>query len=75
MPKFMVEIIASYPCTIEAENIDKAIEIAEGTEWENWPDEDCEIIEYRANLIENDDNKNKVDNKQKVKLFLIKGDA
>jgi hypothetical protein len=51
MPKFLVEIIASYPCTIEAATIEEAFEIAENTPWEDWPDDDCEIVEYCAELV------------------------
>lgn len=51
MPKFMVEIIAAYPCVIEAQTMEEAFEIAENTPWEDWPDDDCEIVEYCAELV------------------------
>jgi hypothetical protein len=51
MPKFLVEIIASYPCTIEAKTMEEAFEIAENCPWEDWPDDDCEIVEYCAELV------------------------
>jgi hypothetical protein len=54
MPKFMVEIIASYPCVVDAQTIEEAFEIAENCPWDDWPDDDCEIVEYCAELIVED---------------------
>jgi hypothetical protein len=77
MPKFMVEIIASYPCVIEAQTIEEAFTIAEETPWDEWPDDNCEIVEYCAELIieDNEDNQvavQQVPAKQRPKLTLVK---
>ena len=55
MPKFLVEMIVSYPCEIEAQTIDEALQIAEDIDWEDWPDDDLEIVEYCAELVVPDD--------------------
>jgi hypothetical protein len=77
MPKFMVEIIASYPCVIEAPTIEEAFIIAENTSWDDWPDDDCEIIEYCAELIIEDEEEvpqpvQQAPVKQRPKLTLVK---
>lgn len=51
MPKFTVEMIVSYPLVLEAQTMEEAFEIAENIDWEDWPDDDSEIIEYCAELV------------------------
>lgn len=82
MPKFLVEIIVSYPCEIEASTMEEAIQIAEDADWDDWPDDQSEIVEYCAELvIEDDDDKPTKENndisqknvtKLKPKLTLVK---
>jgi len=80
MPKFMVEIIASYPCVVEAQTIEEAFEIAENCPWEDWPDDDCEIVEYCAELVVEEDAEQAAEApksvtipiKQRPKLTLVK---
>lgn len=84
MPKFLVEIIVSYPCEIEAQTMDEAIQIAEDADWDDWPDDNSEIVEYCAELVVEDDDEapakeindipQKNVTKSKPKLTLIKGD-
>lgn len=78
MPKFLVEIIASYPCTIEAATIEEAFEIAENCPWEEWPDDNCEIIEYCAELLVEEETRQEIKPptpitpiKQRAKLTLV----
>jgi len=82
MPKFLVEIIVAYPCVLEAKSIEEALEIAENTDWDEWPDDLAEIIEYRAgDISENEEeiaptsNDNSAKSDNKAKLMLIKGGA
>jgi hypothetical protein len=74
----MVEIIVAYPCIIEAKSIEEALQIAEDAEWDDWPDDLAEIIEYNAEYIdeeeETNDNSEKSDSKI-VKLTVVKGGA
>lgn len=55
MPKYRVEIIVSYPCVLEANSMEEAIEFAENTDWDDWPDDDSEIIEYEAELVDEEE--------------------
>jgi hypothetical protein len=51
MPKFIVEMIVSYPLVIDAPTTEAAFTIAEDVPWEEWPDDEAEIVEYCAELI------------------------
>jgi len=77
MPKYKVEIIVTYPCVIEAHSMDEAIEFAENTPWDDWPDDDSEIIEYEAELVDEEEQvevpPQKPAAKSAVKLTVIKG--
>jgi len=78
MPKYKVEIIVSYPCVLEARSMEEAIEFAENTDWDEWPDDDCEIIEYEAELVDEEeeiqqDAPPKLAVKSTAKLTVIKG--
>lgn len=80
MPKFLVEIIVAYPCVLEAKSIEDALEIAENTDWDGWPDDLAEIIEYNAEYVDEDDtaapqqDDKSVKSANKVTLTLIKSD-
>jgi hypothetical protein len=50
--KYVVTAVVYYPCVIEADDIQEAIEIAENADWEVWPDDEAEIVEYIAEEIE-----------------------
>ena len=65
MPKFKVIAVVHYPCVFEASTIEEAIEIAENSDWEMWPDDDSEISEYYAEELE--------DNIVPIKFTVIKG--
>jgi hypothetical protein len=51
MPKFIVEMIASYPLVVDAPTMEDAFIVAENIPWEDWPDDECEIVEYCAELV------------------------
>lgn len=77
MAKFRVEIIVSYPCVIEAQTMEEAMQLAEDADWDDWPDDEAEVVEYCAELvIEDDDEKPKssqpVPLKPRPKLTLVK---
>lgn len=78
MPKYRVEIIVTYPCIIEARSMEEAIEFAENTDWDLWPDDDSEILEYEAELVDEEeeiqhDALQKPAAKSSAKLTVIKG--
>lgn len=78
MPKYRVEIIVSYPCVIDANSMDEAIEFAENADWDDWPDDDSEIIEYEAELVDEEAEETeyappKPAVKSTAKLTVIKG--
>lgn len=77
MAKFRVEIIVSYPCVIEAQTMEEAMQLAEDADWDDWPDDEAEVVEYCAELvIEDDDEKPKssqpIPLKPRPKLTLVK---
>jgi hypothetical protein len=78
MPKYKVEIIVSYPCVLEANSMEEAIEFAENTDWDDWPDDDSEIIEYEAELVDEEEEPIEIAPpkpavKSTAKLTVIKG--
>lgn len=84
MAKFRVEIIVSYPCVIDAQTVEEALQFAEDADWDDWPDDESEIVEYCAELVIEDDEDDPAKNmnvppqknvtKSKPKLVLVKGD-
>ena len=75
MPKFIVEMIVSYPIVIDAPTTEDAFTIAEDIPWEDWPDDESEIIEYCAELIVEDGEDEQVPVepvRQRPKLTLVK---
>lgn len=77
MAKFRVEIIVSYPCVIEAQTMEEAMQLAEDADWDDWPDDEAEVVEYCAELvIDDDDEKPKssqlIPLKPRPKLTLVK---
>lgn len=75
MPKFIVEMIVSYPIVIDAPTVEDAFTISEDIPWEDWPDDEAEIIEYCAELIveEGEEEQEPVEPvKPRPKLTLVK---
>lgn len=75
MPKFIVEMIVSYPLVIDAPTVEDAFTISEDIPWEDWPDDEAEIIEYCAELIveEGEEEQEPVEPvKPRPKLTLVK---
>lgn len=78
MPKYLVEMFVSYPLVLEAPDMEKVLDLAEQVNWDDWPDEDAEIIEYSARLVDEeqkqtDDAPPKAAARPAAKLTVIKG--
>lgn len=78
MPKYLVEMFVSYPLVLEGNTMEEVLDLAEKIAWDDWPDDEAEIIEYSARLVDEEikqteDAPPKQAAKSAAKLTVIKG--
>lgn len=55
MPKYLVEMIVSYPLILEGKTMEDVLDIAENVAWDDWPDEEAEILEFAARMVDEEE--------------------
>lgn len=55
MPKYLVEMIVSYPLVLEGKTMEEVLDLAENLSWDDWPDDEAEILEYAARMVDEEE--------------------